>query len=438
MSGTSPFLSSVGWASAASIILQMSTVGTSILSARLLGIADYGRFSIVQSNGSMFIGIAASGLGIAATRYTARYIKSEPKRVGVILALASSIAAVTSAGASILLLIFSGYIARRAYNLPGIASVLRISAPYLFFTTLNGYQTGAMVGLGAFREMASVNAVQCLASLSLVTTFAVIWGVPGATAAIGLAACLTWVHYSLLLRRLLKQKGVVLDYSNCLREIDVFWSFAMPSTLSGIVGTLAIWLAATSLIRFGDVKQVALFNAANLLRQCILFSPTIIQRVTSISLSEMYGRSERAIYRNLILKNVIYNTAVALCIGCPLALLSAPALRLFGREFNDPKHVSLLVVLFAILEVSATSIYQAIPAAGAMWFQMGVMLLWGVCLIAVSYALVPALAALGLAWAYLAAWLVAGSAYTLISYLLLGKAHTSFETKRSEAAIGTH
>jgi O-antigen/teichoic acid export membrane protein len=413
-----PFLS-IGWAGAASMILQVSTLGTSVLTARLLGIVDFGRFSIVLSTSGMFLGVAASGLGVAATRYTARFVSTDPKRVGAILALASSIATFTGAVAAGVLIILSGQIAQLAYNLPSLAPALRISALYLFFTTLNGYQAGVAVGLGAFREMVTLNAAQCLTNLMFIGILAAVARVPGATFGMGLGACIMWVQYRLTLNRLLTQRAVTLDYRNCTREMGIFWSFAMPSAISGIIGALGTWFASTLLVRTGNVKEVALFNAAIVFRQVVLFSPAIIQKVASVSLSELFGQADMRAYYKLFRQNVTYNAVVALAVAGPLFFFKAPFLRMFGKEFVDPNHVSSCVLLFAMVEVCATSIYQTIPAAGAMWLQACVMVLWASSLVGLSGLLVPRQGAFGLALAYLVTWLVACFTYVVISRILL-------------------
>lgn len=411
----------VGWAGAASVLLQISTVATSIIVARLLGMVEFGKFSVVLSTGGMFIGVAAGGLGIAATRYTARYAHSDPERVGRILALASGLAVITGGVSGTALLLLSKQISQTAFGLPTLTASFRISAIYLFFTTLNGYQVGAAVGLGAFRTIALVNAVQCGVALIVVSAFTAFGGVPGAIFGMSLSACLTWAQYKVQLNRLLRQRGITLDYHNCTQEMSVFWSFAMPSAISGIIGAAAVWLAATFLVLKSaeSLKEVALFNAAVVLRQCTLFPPTIIQKVVSVSLSGMFGRVEPHVYKRVLRRNVTYITATAFAASAGLFVLRGPILHVFGKDFLDPHHVSAYVLLFAVTEVYATSVYQTIPAIGAMWYQVWVMLLWAGSLIGASYYLIPAYGAVGLAAAYLITWFAAGVAYSVISHVLL-------------------
>jgi O-antigen/teichoic acid export membrane protein len=413
-------LREIGWAGIASIVLQISILGTSVLIARLLGIADFGRFSAAMSVSGMFVGIATSGLGVAASRYTARYADSNPQRLGSVLALASGIAILTASAAACTLLFFGGYIARHVYNLPSLAIPLQFSSIYLFFVVLNGYQVGAAVGLSAFRPVTIVNAIQCFVSIVVVGASTAIWGVSGASLGMGIAASLVWLQYKSMLTGLLKQKGVILRYRDCTREMKVFWTFAMPSAVSGVIGAVGIWLATVLLVKSpSGIKEIALFNAAIIFRQCVLFAPTIMQKVLSISLSESYGRVDPSAYWKLYHQNVTYNLSAGMAIAFLLLLLKGPLLRIFGREFTDPNHVVYYVLLFAVVEVSATSFYQAIPAVGAMWYQVGVMILWVTALVTASSMLATEYGARGLALSYLAAWITAVIAYYGVSQVLL-------------------
>ncbi len=390
------------------------------MAARLLGIANFGRFLVAMGVSTMFVGFATSGVGVAATRYTARDCNVNPGRLGGILALASSITILTASATASVLLVFGGYIASHVYNLPSLAPAIRLSAIYLFFVALNGYQAGTAVGLGAFQETTIINATQCVVSFIVVGALTVGWGVSGAAFGMGLAAAGMWLHYKVVLTRLLSEKGVRLNYRHCTREMRMFWSFALPSAVGGVVGATGTWMTMTLLVKSPDgVREFALFNAAIIFRQCVLFAPTIMQKVLSISLSEMCGRVDPAAYRKLYNRNVAYNLVAGIAVALPLLVLKKPLLQVFGKEFVDPHGVAFYIIVFTVAEVWATSLYQAIPAAGAMWWQVAVLALWVAALVGAASLLVTPYGAKGLALSYLAAWIISVAAYYAVSRALL-------------------
>ncbi len=81
---------------------SVATQGASFLSllivARLLGKEPYGRFALVQSTVNTFIGAAALGLGVTATKYVSEYRAAQPQRLGRIFSMSSAAALLAAIG----------------------------------------------------------------------------------------------------------------------------------------------------------------------------------------------------------------------------------------------------------------------------------------------------------------------------------------------------
>ncbi|WP_321475642.1 oligosaccharide flippase family protein [uncultured Paludibaculum sp.] len=413
----------VGWAAACSILLQITTITCAVIAARLLGIADFGRFSIAQSTAVMFLGVAGSGLGITATRYTARLEKTDPRRLGAILGVAHLVALVAAVVAGALLLLFSRSIAIHAYGRLDLEPCLRLTTPYLFFSALNAYQMGALVGLGAFRQMATVTALQFFVGVALTTSLTVSAGVNGAIIGASGAALANWLHCHRVLATMLRSRGIRLTYSTSSHDLRVLWEFALPAAVSSVLGTACMWLVGAMLVKqTNNVNEAAIFVAAGTLRQVIVFAPAIVQKVFAVPLSQMFGRINQADYRRFHFRQAAWNLLAAAAIAGVVWTGRGLVMRLFGRQFSDDGNVCAFVVVFAVLEAYAISAYQAIPATGRMWWQVAVIVLWCGILTSGAKEFVTAGGASGLAKAYCLAWLSSAVAYTLVSKYLLRNA----------------
>lgn len=145
------------WSMAGTVISRALMLLATILVARLLGKIEYGELGMIQSTVGMFGVFAGFGLGLTATKYVAELRESDPLRVGRILSLSTFVACFTGGLMALALLFFAPWLAEHTINAPHLVSQLRISAIVLFFSALNGAQTGALAGFEAFKDIAKIN-----------------------------------------------------------------------------------------------------------------------------------------------------------------------------------------------------------------------------------------------------------------------------------------
>jgi O-antigen/teichoic acid export membrane protein len=90
-------------------------------------------------------------------------------------------------------------------------------------------------------------------------------------------------------------------------------------------------------------------------------------------------------------------------------------MRTYGRDFLSGRPVLVLIVLTTVISSAASVIGQAIASLDRMWWGFNLNCIWAFVLLASAILLVPRHGALGLAWAFLAAYSV--HALTLSTYL---------------------
>ncbi len=398
------------WTLLSAFSAQASALMTTVLVARCLGQDGFGALGAVQATAVSLSNIASAGLGISATRYLAETSDADHARAGRIaglISLATLITATLLAGTLVVL------------GLPGTATLfgggelqraLSLLAIYVFFATISGYQTGALLGLQAYRALALAAASQALAAPALMYWLASRYGLRGAVAALDIAAAWLWVVQFAALRSAFRNKGIAVSYSGAWAERRVFSRFALPAACSGIIGNLAVsastWMVVSSA---GGRAQYAQFAAANSLRVLVLFVPSVVNRVV-VSVFASTPRGVNGKFAASFWSNVQLNAGFALAAAVVLIVMRGPLLGLFGKSYSSSQLFPVLCVA-AVLEVTAAALFQALLRRSAIWTHVGVMTLWSILLTGVTALLAGRLGGTALALAYCISWAVSAAVY---------------------------
>lgn len=145
------------WSLIGAVLARGLGLISSIIVARMLGKSGFGELGIIQSTVGMFGTFAGFGLGITATKFIAEYRTTDPSKAGRIRGLSSAFAWLSSLLTSIILFFAAPWLAEHTLGAPHLASLLRISTIFLFITSINGAQTGALAGFEAFKTVAKIN-----------------------------------------------------------------------------------------------------------------------------------------------------------------------------------------------------------------------------------------------------------------------------------------
>lgn len=388
------------WSAGLSFATQAASFIMSFLLARVLGKQTFGEWGMIQTTIGSVAQIAQLSMAVTATKYVAELRHKDPGRVGRILGLCSAVTLITGGVATLGLLAFSGAIAADVLHAPHLARGVRLSAGFLFFLTINGYQIGALSGLEAFRRLAAAGAIYGAMSTTLVVLLGYFFGLDAALGGMSLAAAVNWAIHHLYLTRYCREHGVAANYRGLGEELAVLTGFTIPATLSGIVGSLGVWLSTVILVQAArGYEQMAVLSAAMTFRTAVLFAPTVISRVSTPLLVNLSGNVEQGAYQRVFTRNLLVLSGAAVAVAAPLALLAPWLLLAFGRNYEEGTPVVALLALATVFEVIVVALYQQIYATGSMWSSVAIAALRGALLVAVSAVLAPRLGALGVAWA---------------------------------------
>lgn len=412
--------SGVSWSLAGAVFNSGCTLALNIIIARIVGKEVFGEFGMVQNTMITLAGIAQLATGYTANKYVAEFRSVDKDKAGRIIGLCSAISTLTAFIAVAVLFVGAPFLAISLFKAPHLSPSLMIATGMVFFAVMNGYQMGALAGLESYGPLAKALFITGSLNIGVCSMGAWLYGLNGIVAALGVSALCQWLIY----RRILKTESFVqdiniyLDLQSILQERVIFLKFVLPAAISGLVSMPALWLANTFLVRQpSGFSQMALFSAANSMRSLVLFLPLILNKVSMSLLNNQKGLDDDRLYRKVFWSNLAGTAGLVFSGAIVVALLGPWLLSAFGKDFKEAYPVLLVIILVAVVEGITQASYQIIQSQEKMWLSF-----WAIAvprdgaIVVLAYFLTPRYGALGLAWAYAAAWLLALVVVNILIY----------------------
>ncbi len=400
------YASGAFWMMAGSGAAQGLTAVCGIVLARVLGVTGYGELAIVTSTIAMFNVVAELSLGLTTNKHVAEFRKSDPARAGRIIALGTMLTLFTGAAMAVLVALFAEALAARALKAPEIAPYLRLGAPLLVFSALNGVQMGTLAGYECFRAISVGRVVVALVAVPLLISGVLLRGVSGVIIAQMILGGMSLLWFRMVLVRESRAAGIVVSYRNAWKEHGVLLSFALPSLLAGLMYMPIVWSANAILVRSPNgLAEMGMFNAAAQWRNLIVWIPAVIGQVALPILTSLLSEGDRVRFIRALKLNIAANLLSGLAAAVPISLCSYWIMSFYGPEF--PKCWLALVMLCGagVLQATINVIGQVIASASRMWWGFLLNMLWAGELLALTWYLVR-FGANGLGAAYLIAYLL--------------------------------
>lgn len=397
------FVAGAAWAIIGSAVSRGMTLLTTIMVARILQPHTFGELGMIQSTIGLFGLFAGMGLGLTATKYVAELRDSDPARAGRVLSLATSAAMAAGGVLSMGLVVGAPRLAASTLMSPHLAAPLAWSAVWLFFSALNGVQTGALAGFERFNIVARVGVVSGMASFALTLPAVWVWGLGGAIAATCFVQVLNCVVSASALRRTCAQHGIRIHLRDGWQEWPVLVHFSLPALIGSVIVVPIAWAANLIVVnKGGGYSELALFNAADQWRAALMFLPSSVGSVVLAMLANT--RSAHVASKRFIHVSMVVNAVVT---GIPCIAISLGAtiiMRTYGAGFAHGAPVLVLLTSTAVLTAVANVVGQVITSTMSMWWGLLLNALWAVVFMAAAVLLIPQRGAEGLALAYLIAY----------------------------------
>ena len=406
----------VAWNLVGVVFNQGSTFLVNLILAHMLGLVVFGEYAMVQSTVAVATMLAQIATGYTATKYVAEFRTTDPVRAGRLLGLlgvaALSMATLTGA----MLLVASGFLADSFLHEANLAPALAIASAGVFFSAVSGFLMGALAGLESYRTLGLAGITSGLIYVLTGVTGAHIGGLNGAVAGVAISGLLQCgVLWQCVLREA-RRNGIPVGLAGAWTEAEIILRFAIPAALNGFIAMPAVWLSNAFLAgQEGGYALLALFTAANSFRIIVLFLPNIVNSVSMSLLNHQKGLNDERRYRRVFWVNLAATLGTVLAGAAFVAVTGRWLLLWFGPAFTAGYTALLLLMAVTIPESASTALFQIIQSRERIWWSVGAVAIpcYGT-LVAVAWWLTPSYGAVGLAWAHLAAWIVALSANCVI------------------------
>ncbi len=399
----------VFWNLVGTLFAQGSVFLTAIILARILGKEGFGEFGMIQSTLLTLTSIAQVSTGLTATKYVAEFRDADKARAGRVLGLCSVLTLATGVVAMALLLISARWMAEHVLAAPHLATSLSISAAFVLFSVMNGYQIGALAGLESYKSISIYSAMLGAAHLTVCGLGAALWGLQGAIGGMAVSALLRWAVYGMVLHRETGKQGITIQRREGLKEREILHQFTLPAALSGLTIMPAIWLGNALLVQQPNgYAEMGIYSAVNNVRGLMLMLPSLLNSVGVSMLNNKFGNKDNVGYLTLYYANVKVTAVIAVAGAMTMVILSAFIPGWYGMESSDSSEKLVLILALAIIpEALSVSLYQLIQTSGRMWVSFFfVALPRDIMIVVLAATLIPVWGGVGWAVAYALSWAV--------------------------------
>jgi len=395
----------VMWGVLGGVGAKVFTLLASVITARILGKVGFGEYGMAISTVGLFGSFAGLGLGITATKCVAEYREKDPAKAERILGLSAAVSFVSAGAMALVLFLGAPYIAAKTLAAPHLAPALKACSLMLFFTAVNGAQTGALFGFEAFRKNAKLNFGLGLMSLPVMSIGVWRWGLMGAVWASVIISAVTWSVYHAALRFECRKHGLKLTAAGCWTERRILWRYSIPATVTGLLVGPVFWAVNAMMAnRPGGYAEIGVYNAANQWRTMLLFIPMLIGQTIVPIMSERYGRGNIEATLKTMKVSMLVSALVVVPVSVGVGLMGPWIMAQYGPSFADGWPVLLVVLATASLMAVMTPVGNFIAASGRMWTGAAMNAGWGAVAVVSAWLFIP-MGAVGLALAFLIAYL---------------------------------
>lgn len=399
------FIGAAFWSVLGSVIGRGSMLVGMIIVARILGKAQYGEFSIIRSTINLFIVASGMGIGYTASKYISQYRNTDPARAGSIYRLSNLLSLFFAAVCSIILIVLSPFIATEYLLYPHLSPILKIGSLVIFFTTINGIQSGALSGFEDFKSNAVNIIISGTVQFILIISLTYFYGMTGAVVALGLGSAILAILNYYSINQKLKEHSISTSLKNLTKDIfSILYKFTIPAFLSSFLVVPVIWLAKTRLVNNCGYLEMADFDVAEQWHTMILFIPSCLSQIILPFLSNILSSGNRSNYVTLIKVNIILNFVISSIISLVIMLFAKPILSLYGKEFMETMPIYIMMITAILISV-CNVVGQVIASQDKMWMGFLFNGIWAIILLFSSYIFIDK-GAVGLSYSFLISYAV--------------------------------
>ncbi len=373
----------IAWSFLGTMISKVMMILIFVIVARIVTVEQYGEIGILRNAILTFSMIALASFGITATRYISIYIEEDLEKTNKILTLTRISVLILSILITFLMYFFSFEISKFILNNENLEKYVKYISFAILFTSLNGYQNGALAGLEKFKEISYINIINGICSFPIIIVGAIYGDVQGVIIGLVISNFILWLSSYYYLQKALRDSNIKLDF-NFKEEFKILLKFSLPTFISGLMLTPTFFIINSMLAhRENGYIQLGIFSAAFFFAN---LSKTLIQILGQVlypyAMKEFGKENKQFEYINNILPWI-----TGILVNLPLIIFPEIFSLLFGEKYmNEDFYLSLiLIALSNIIIAHRQGISRNFAAANLMWWSVLSNLVWSLSTIFFSY-----------------------------------------------------
>ena len=372
----------------------------SITIARIVGVEDFGIYSIVVSIQAIFVLAATFGLNSAIGKFVAEFRKRDPALVGRYAKTALVLGVWSSAISLVIYVMLAHVIGVDLYGEHAIVVLIPFSALVVVATAFHAFAVGLMQGFQRMKMLAYFQVGVPVVNIALVIPLVTVFGIEGAfiSAIIAQLSVLVVGLYLIHSRLIPFWSGKVHIWKDEVAR--KLLNFGLPGVIAGLLVGPIYWIGNTELVLAKGFDAMGLmavalvfFNALALIPQAIVIP--LMPRVSELSVAtlEQVGVT--------VAKALRYVALLAFPLSFGIALFDEQIVTIFyGGSYAGATEAMYLLVAAAYFTAIASIIGGMVTGLGRMWLGLGLNLAWALVFIGLSVVLVPAQGLMGLGASY--------------------------------------
>lgn len=357
------------------------------LVARILSVDEYGKIGLLQSYINTFSMLSLASFGVTATKYLALYSENEKLKASQIYTLTRSAVFIIALTILVFSIIFNSSIGAYVVGNQSMSNEVLLCAFAIFFSSLNGLQTGALAGLENFKSISIVNMVNGLLSLPLILFSAYHYGVLGVTVSFVLINFSIWLCSAILLQKELNRKNIEFTTKGLKEHLETVYNFTLPSFISSVMLSPVVLICNSMLIKHSakGYYELGIYNASFNFSQVATLLLGVIGQVTYPMAIKNFGRENK----KFDFFNINQSYIIVILIFLPIIIFPDIFSGLYGDKYqNNEMYISLMFVsLSTIIIGQRQGIARNFAAGNFMWFSVFSNFVWAITSILFCYLL---------------------------------------------------
>ena len=367
------------WATSGLLFNKTLNFATVTLIAKQLGPEQFGEYNVVQTTLGVFGAFSGMGLGLAATKLIAEWKNKDKFFLSNVIAYLYFLSFIVSFVIFVFFFVNAKWIAQSLLNNNTLAILFKITSIIVIFDSINGVQNGILSGLEKYKIITIINLLTGFIS-SIVLLISVKFNeITGLTVGLLIIKLLTVIITKVYINRILKKEQIKIVFKPDYNPLKTILKISVPSFLSSITTSPVNWIVTTAFANEKNgYESIGTYNAANQLRQLVLFLPDSAGKITIPQLASSYANNEAKKFKKIFLTTIISNLLFSTLPALFIVIFSFLFKNIIGQEYKVSNDLILIITTTGVLIALTNALGYIFICTNLVWYDFYLRIIWGV------------------------------------------------------------